>query len=75
MSNLTATALYGHDPAMAAPTANPVPEHLGRPEPSVARTTDAPIDVRRPALALVVLIAAVVILTQISFRGTVEVGG
>lgn len=73
MSNFTATALYGFDPTMAQPTPTATPDHVGRPEPAHAKPM-ADVDVRRPAAALVVLLAVAVLLTQVSFRGTVEVG-
>lgn len=68
----TADAIYGFDPSHVAPTASPAPMHMGAPEPS--------IDTRGPAskgssplVALLVLIAIAIVLTQVSFRGAVEV--
>ncbi len=68
---MTAQSLYGWVPD-AQPTATGTPDHAGAPEPTVATTrTD---DRHRPAAyALVAVIGLAILLTQVSFRGTIAV--
>lgn len=71
---LTADALYGFDPTQRQPTPSGSPDHAGTPEPVAA--TRAPItrgDTRLPAFALVVIVGAAILLTQVSFRGEIRV--
>jgi flagellin-like protein len=74
MSNMTARSLYGWDPTTEAPTPTPVPLHAGRPEPTMDKTGPRS-KAQSPILAVVVLIGLVVLLTQVSFRGTIAVSG
>ena len=74
MSDLTATRLYGADPTQLQPTAHPAPDHLGQPEP-VMLTKDTGRAGQSPIVLLVVILALVVLLSQVSFRGTVQVRG
>lgn len=70
----TANSLYGFDPTALQPTATPTPDHLGAPEPSMATTGQHKgADRHQAIVALVVIVAAVVLLTQLSFRGVVQV--
>lgn len=73
-SPLMASALYGADPTAARPTASPNPDHQGRPEPNTDTTGPRPRS-QSPILAVVVLLALVVLLTQVSFRGAVQLDG
>lgn len=72
MSGLTATTLYGPAYGQLQPTASPSPDHQGAPEPTMA-TKPAPPRSQSPILLVVLLLGAVVLLTQLSFRGTVQV--
>lgn len=71
---LTANSLYGFDPTAQVPTSTPTPDHQGAPEPTVAKTA-GPGKAGSPILALVVILGLVVVLTQVSFRGTINVSG
>lgn len=71
---LTANALYGFDPTAVQPTPDPVPTAAGVPEQTVMRTAKAG-RAQSPILAVVVLIGIVVVLSQVSFRGTISVKG
>lgn len=73
MSDLTATRLYGADPTQLQPSAHPAPEHLGMPEPTMATKDPAKPASHSPVVLLVVILALVVLLAQVSFRGTVQV--
>lgn len=75
MSALTATALYGADPTQLQPTAHPAPDHLGAPEPTMATGAEPGKTDRSPVVLLVAILALVVLLAQVSFRGTVQVRG
>lgn len=75
MSDLTANTLYGRDPAHTPPTPTGTPDHAGAPEPSVA-THAAPGSrdhAKHAVLAIVVVLAAAIVLSQVAFRGTIEV--
>jgi hypothetical protein len=71
---LTADSLYGFDPTQRQPTPTGAPDHIGGPEPVAA--TRAPVsatDTRLPAFALVAIVGAAIVLTQVSFRGEIRV--
>lgn len=70
MGALTAQAMYGGVPG-AQPTPTPIPSPAGEPEATMA--TRKPSRAESPILALVVLLGLVVLLTQLSFRGTIRV--
>ena len=72
MSALTATSLYGYDPTSVRPTPTPAPDHMGGPEQTMATTGPASKG-ESPLVALMVILGLVVLLTQVSFRGTVAV--
>lgn len=74
MSGMTARALYGHDPTQIQPTPTATPLHQGAPEPSVAtRPVVGRADAKLPVFALVCIVGAAIVLTQVSFRGEVSV--
>ena len=74
MSGYTARALYGHDPTQLQPTPSATPDHRGAPEPTVAtRPVISKADAKAPVFALVAIVGAAIILTQVSFRGEVRV--
>lgn len=75
MSAYTANSMYGFDPTAQQPTASPDPDHQGRPEPTMATTAVGGRKIDSPVLALVVVLGVVVVLTQLSFRGTINVSG
>lgn len=74
MGALTAQQLYGSDPTQLQPSAHPAPDHLGQPEPTMM-TKDTSKAGHSPIVLLVVILALVVLLSQVSFRGTVQVRG
>lgn len=73
MSGYTADALYGIDPTAARPTASAIPDHAGSPEPTVDKSAPAKNRLDSPIVAVVVLLGLVVVLSQVSFRGTIAV--
>lgn len=70
---LTADQIYGYDPTHVQPTATAAPTHpVGSPEPSID-TRGTASKASSPLVALLVLIGLAIVLTQVSFRGAVEV--
>jgi hypothetical protein len=74
MSSLTATAMYGGLPG-SQPTPTPDPAPAGQPEATMATRKIGYSKLESPVLMVVVLLGIVVLLTQVSFRGTIRVQG
>lgn len=69
----TAAAMYTGNIGTVQPTGVPEPLHQGSPEPAVLTRVPGRRD--NPILALVVILGVVVLLTQVTFRGTIDVSG
>lgn len=73
-SDMTAAGMYLGNIGRMQPTGVPEPLHQGAPEPTIA--TAAPGKAAgNPIMLLVLMIGVVILLTQVSFRGTINVSG
>jgi hypothetical protein len=74
MSAMTAASIYGGIPG-SQPTPTPTPAPAGEPESTMATRKIGYSKIESPVLMVVVLLGLVVLLTQVSFRGTIRVQG